>query len=56
MSDTQVIDMSNNLISSVPYEIDNLTKLRFLSLSNNPLKRLPPTMAKMIYHLDLRQI
>jgi Leucine-rich repeat (LRR) protein len=54
LHDLAEIDLSDNLLKSVPNQISNLSLLRVLDLTGNPLERLPPSISKMVYSLDLK--
>ena len=44
ISTLEVLDLSDNLITSVPDKIDNLQNLKFLSLANNTILNIPSSI------------
>ena len=51
ISTLEVLDLSDNLITSVPDKIDNLQNLKFLSLANNTILNIPSSIGKIQYNI-----
>ena len=43
----EVLDLSDNLITSVSDKIDNLQNVKFLSLANNAILNIPSSIGKL---------